>query len=88
MAKLPLEYETNMASFMEKVETNPPNSFDDLEFFDPLEQLDFEVENYMPFPIPQMSNFDPAEREKITRPGCQYEGIVRQRAGEPDLEKT
>jgi hypothetical protein len=41
-----------MASFMEKVEANPPNSFDDLEFFDPLEQLDFEVENYMPFPIP------------------------------------
>ena len=30
MAKLPLEYETNMASFMEKVEANPPTSFDDL----------------------------------------------------------
>jgi hypothetical protein len=70
MAKLPLEYETNMASFMEKVETNPPTNFDDLEFFDPLEQLDFEVENYQPFPIPQMSNFDPAERGKPIRPGC------------------
>lgn len=31
MAKLPLEYETNMASFMEKVEASPPTSFDDLE---------------------------------------------------------
>ena len=28
--KLPLEYETNIASFMEKVEANPPISFDDL----------------------------------------------------------
>lgn len=35
-----------------------------------------------------MSNFDPAERVKPLRPGCQYESIVRQRAGEPDLEKT
>lgn len=31
MSKLPLEYETNMASFMEKVEASPPTSFDDLE---------------------------------------------------------
>jgi len=37
MAKLPLEYETNMASFMEKVEANPPTSFDDLEPFERLE---------------------------------------------------
>lgn len=35
-----------------------------------------------------MSFFDPAQRDKIVRPGCQYESIVRQRAGEPDLEKT
>tara|TARA_B110000285_G_scaffold222833_1_gene277499 strand:+ start:1537 stop:1686 length:150 start_codon:yes stop_codon:yes gene_type:complete len=49
MAKLPLEYETNMASFMEKVEANPPTSFDDLEPFERLEQLDFEIENYQPF---------------------------------------
>ena len=49
MAKLPLEYETNMASFMEKVETSPPGEFDFKEEFDPLEQLDFEVENYQPF---------------------------------------
>jgi hypothetical protein len=35
-----------------------------------------------------MSNFDPAELDKSMRPGCQYESIIRQRAGEPDLEKT
>jgi hypothetical protein len=41
--KLPLEYETNIASFMEKVEANPPITFDDLVPFDKVEQLDFEV---------------------------------------------
>lgn len=46
MSKLPLEYETNMASFMEKVEANPCTNFDDLVPFDALEMLDFEVENY------------------------------------------
>ena len=34
-----------------------------------------------------MSQYDPAEREKPNRPGCEYESIVKQRAGEPDLEK-
>ena len=43
MLKLPLEYETNIASFLEKVEANPPTSFDDLDLFDPLESLDFEI---------------------------------------------
>ena len=43
MLKLPLEYETNIASFLEKVEANPPTNFDDLEAFDPLEMLDFEI---------------------------------------------
>ena len=46
MLKLPLEYETNIASFLEKVEANPPTNFDDLEAFDPLEMLDFEILNY------------------------------------------
>ena len=32
--KLPLEYETNIASFMEKVDAQPPISFDDLVPFD------------------------------------------------------
>lgn len=35
--KLPLEYETNIASFMEKVEANPPISFDDLVPYEKLE---------------------------------------------------
>ena len=43
LLKLPLEYETNIASFLEKVEANPPSNFDDLKEFDPLEILDFEV---------------------------------------------
>lgn len=41
--KLPLEYETNISSFLEKVEANPPTNFDDLEPYESLEQLDFEV---------------------------------------------
>ena len=52
MLKLPLEYETNIASFLEKVEANPPTNFDDLEEFDPLEVLDFEIQNYQPQPLP------------------------------------
>ena len=41
--KLPLEYETNIASFMEKVDAQPPINFDDLVPFEPIENLDFEV---------------------------------------------
>jgi len=52
---LPLEYETNIASFLEKVEANPPTNFDDLDVFDPLEMLDFEVQAYETIPIPAMS---------------------------------
>ena len=87
MLKLPLEYETNIASFLEKVEANPPTSFDDLDMFDPLECLDFEIQNYQPVAVPGMSNFDPAMRDLPNRPGCEYESVLRQRAGEPDLEK-
>ena len=88
MLKLPLEYETNIASFLEKVEANPPTNFDDLDLFDPLEALDFEIENYQPHSIPAMSMYDPAMRDKLSRPGCEYESVLRQRAGEPDLEKV
>jgi hypothetical protein len=42
LMKLPLEYETNISSFLEKVEANPPISFDDLEAFKHVEPLDFE----------------------------------------------
>jgi hypothetical protein len=41
--KVPLEYETNIASFMEKVEANPPINFDDLAQFEHVEPLDFEI---------------------------------------------
>jgi len=40
---------------MEKIEACPVINFDDLEPFDPIELLDFEVERYKPFPLPQMS---------------------------------
>jgi hypothetical protein len=34
-----------------------------------------------------MSNFDPIEADKIFRPGCEYESVLKQRRGEPELEK-
>jgi hypothetical protein len=43
---------------------------------------------YVKFPLAQMSNFDPLEADKIFRPGCEYESILKQRRGEPELEKT
>jgi len=43
---LPLEYETNIASFMEKIEAAPVSSFDDIEEFEDIEQLDFEIMKY------------------------------------------
>ena len=49
--KVPLEYETNIASFMEKVEANPPISFDDLAQFEHVEPLDFEIQKYQKFPL-------------------------------------
>jgi hypothetical protein len=41
--KLPLEFETNIASFMEKVDAQPPINFDDLVPFDYVEPLEFEM---------------------------------------------
>lgn len=43
---LPIEYETNIASFLEKIEATPVINFDDFVPFDPLERLDFEIERY------------------------------------------
>lgn len=37
LLKLPLEYETNISSFLEKVDANPPTNFDDLVPFKTLE---------------------------------------------------
>lgn len=75
--RMPLEYETNIASFMEKIEAQPVINFDDLEAFDPIEQLDFEVENYKPLAIPAVSSYDPEFSDKNYRPGCQYESTLR-----------
>jgi len=85
--KLPLEYETNISSMLEKIEANPPTNFDDLEAYEPLEELDFEIQAYLKEPQPQMSQFDPAERTKPARPGCEYESTLKNRSGEPNLEK-
>ena len=49
---LPLEYETNIASFMEKFDSAPVTSFDDLTEFESIECLDFEVEKYKPMALP------------------------------------
>lgn len=43
---MPIEYETNIASFMEKIEASPVINFDDFVPFEPLETLDFEVMKY------------------------------------------
>jgi hypothetical protein len=52
MQKLPLQYEGTMASFLEKIETNPPANFDDMVPYDELEELEFEKSAYKEFPIP------------------------------------
>lgn len=85
---MPLEYETNIASFLEQVEANPPTNFDDLDVFDQLEMLDFEVLKYEPYNIPAITSYDPPMRDLPKRPGCEYESVFRQKAGEPDLEKV
>jgi len=63
MMKLPLQYEANMSSFLEKIEANPPANFDDLVPFDPLEVLEFETEAYKEFVITAVSQYDPPFRE-------------------------
>lgn len=87
MMKLPLMYEANMSSFLEKIEANPPTNFDDMVPFEALEQLEFESEFYKECAIPQMSLYDPPFRDQRKKPGCDYESVIRSRAGEPDLEK-
>lgn len=62
--KMPLEYETNIASFMEKIDAQPVINFDDLVNFDAIEQLDFEVEKYKPFELPPASTYDPVFNDK------------------------
>ena len=35
-----------------------------------------------------MSQFDPVDADKLVRPGCEFESTVKQRRGEPELEKA
>jgi len=72
---------------LEKVEANPPGNFDDLDAYIEMEEFDFEIQAYKPEPMPQMSQYDPAERRKPARPGCEYESVLKNRSGEPNLEK-
>lgn len=62
---------------MEKIDAAPIYSFDDMQQFEPIEQLDFEIEKYQPFQLPQISSYDPIFKEKLPRPGCEYEGALR-----------
>ena len=72
---------------MEKIECQPVVSFDDLEQFETLDILDFEVMKYKKMETPAISSYDPIFNNKVYRPGCQYESTLRQISGEPDLEK-
>lgn len=74
---MPNEYETNISSLMEKIEAQPVINFDDLEQFQPIEHLDFEVERYHEFAIPPASTFEPQFKDKVQRPGCEYESTIR-----------
>lgn len=85
--KLPLQYEANMSSFLEKIEATPPANFDDLIPFEPIEELEFETEGYKEFQITPISFYDPPLKEQKIRPGCEYESIIRMRSGEPELER-
>jgi len=59
-----------------------------MEVFEQLEMLDFEVLKYEPYNIPAITAYDPPMRDLPKRPGCEYESVFKQRAGEPDLEKV
>lgn len=74
---LPLEYETNIASFLEKIDATPVINFDDLVEFKEIEELHFEVELYKPFALPAASSYEPMFKEKPYRPGCEYESTIR-----------
>ena len=87
MMKLPLQYEENMSSFLEKIEATPPANFDDLIPFETIEELEFETEGYKEFTITPISLYDPPFKEQKVRPGCEYESIIRMRSGEPELER-
>jgi len=65
--KMPVE--AGLTSIKEKVEAELPTNFDDMIPFKPIEDLDFEIYNYQPFEIPQMSHHIPVLDEKPLRQG-------------------
>ena len=74
--KIPIEYETNLNLLLTTVDAEPPINFDDLVPYDPVDILDYEVEKYQKIALPSISYFEDHE-EKIYRPGCEYESILR-----------
>jgi len=65
--KMPVE--AGLTSIKEKVEAEMPTNFDDMMPFKPIEDLDFEIFNYKPFDIPQMSHYIPVLDDKPKRQG-------------------
>ena len=65
--KMPVE--AGLTSIKEKVEAEMPTNFDDMVPFKPIEDLDFEIYNYKPFEVPQMSHHIPVLDDKPLRQG-------------------
>ena len=71
LGKLPIQYEANISSMLEKVEQNPIQAFDDLDIFDePCEQNDQEIMNYPQFKYAQVSGHFDSAKGMPTRIGC------------------
>ena len=57
-----------------------------MDLFTHVEDLDFEYYGFTKIPIPFIQTYELTERDKPFRPGCENESILRQKAGETDLE--
>ncbi len=86
--QLPVEYETNISSFKEKVDAMPPTQFDDMVPYKMIEPLDYEMTNYEKLPMPGSSNYIPIESEKPIRTGCEHEYSIRGARGDPTNVET
>lgn len=79
--KMPIE--AGLTSIKERVEAEMPTNFDDMMPYAPIEDLDFEIYNYKPFTIPQMSHYIPVLDDKPLRQGCEHEYAIRGPRGDP-----
>jgi hypothetical protein len=79
--KMPIE--AGLTSIKERVEAVMPTNFDDMMPYNPIEDLDFEIFNYKPFDVPQMSHYIPILDEKPLRQGCEHEYAIRGARGDP-----